>query len=49
MDKDIFEYLRVLEANQDLVLFNISKTSNDTMYYTNLDNILSPKINVKKM
>ena len=43
------EYLRVLEANQDIVLFNISKTSNDTMYYTNLDNILSPKINVKKM
>ena len=43
------EYLRVLETNQDIVLFNISKTSNDTMYYTNLDNILSPKINVKKM
>ena len=43
------EYLRILETNQDIVLFNISKTSNDTMYYTNLDNILSPKINVKKM
>lgn len=43
------EYLRILEVNKDIVLFNISKTSKDTMSYTNLDNILSPKINVKKM
>ena len=43
------EYLRNLEENQDIILFNISKTSNDTMYYTNLDNMLFPKINVKKM